>query len=56
MYTCIVRQGREPLQKGGRSMKDMNVTEALLRAVLELIDKCDTLDELRESVKRVMGK
>lgn len=34
-------------------MKDMNVTEALLKAIIELIDKCDTLEELRESVKRI---
>lgn len=33
---------------------DANVTEALLRAVLELIAKCETLEELRESVKRIM--
>ncbi len=37
-------------------MEEMNTTEALLRAVLELIDKCGTLEELRESVKRVMGQ
>ena len=30
--------------------------EALFRAILELIDKCDTIEELRESVKRIMGK
>lgn len=35
---------------------DVNVSEALLRAILELIEKCDTLDELRESVKRIMGE
>ena len=29
-------------------MDEMNVTEALLKAILELIEKCDTLDELRE--------
>lgn len=34
----------------------MNVTLALLRAILELIDKADTLEELRESVKRIMGE
>lgn len=34
---------------------DVNVSEALLRAILELIEKCQTLDELRESVKRIMG-
>lgn len=35
---------------------DVNVSEALLRAILELIEKCNTLDELRESVKRIMGE
>lgn len=37
-------------------MDVMNVTEALLKAILELIEKCDTLEELRESVKRIMGQ
>ena len=32
-------------------MDEMNVTEALLKAILELIEKCDTLEELRERVK-----
>ena len=32
----------------------MNVTKALLNAILELIEKCETLEELRESVKRIM--
>ena len=36
-------------------MDEMNVTEALLKAILELIEKCDTL-ELRESVKRIMNE
>ena len=35
---------------------DLNVSEALPRAILELIEKCDTLEELRESVKRIMGE
>ncbi len=30
--------------------------EALFRAILELIDKCDTIEELRESVKRIMAE
>ena len=30
-------------------MDEMNVTEALLKAILELIEKCDTLEELRAS-------
>lgn len=37
-------------------MNEMNVTEALLKAILELIEKCDTLEKLRESVKRIMGE
>ena len=35
-------------------MEDMNVTKALLKAIPELIEKCDTLEELRESVKKIM--
>ena len=35
-------------------MEDMNVTKALLKAILELSEKCDTLEELRESVKKIM--
>jgi len=37
-------------------MDEMNVTEALLKGILELIEKCDTLEELRESVKRIMNE
>ena len=37
-------------------MDEMNVTEALLKAILELIEKCDTLEELRESDKRIMNE
>ena len=37
-------------------MEDMNVTKALLKAILELIEKCETLEELRASVKRIMGE
>ena len=37
-------------------MSELQITEALLRAILELIDKCDTLEELRASVNRIMGK
>ena len=37
-------------------MDELNVTEALLKAILELIEKCDTLEELRESVKRIMNE
>ncbi len=32
----------------------MNITEALLKAIIELIEKCDTIEELRESVKCIM--
>ena len=34
----------------------MNVSEALLKAILDLIEKCETLEELRASVKRIMGE
>lgn len=37
-------------------MNEVNVTEALLKAILELIEKCDSLEELRESVKRIMNE
>ena len=37
-------------------MNELGVTEALLKAILELIEKCDTLEELRESVKRIMNE
>lgn len=41
--------------KGSEEM-EMNTTEALLKAIIELIEKCETLEELRESVKRIMGE
>ncbi len=31
-------------------------TEYILKMVLELIEKCETLEELRESVKNVLEK
>ena len=37
-------------------MNEVNVTEALLKAILELIEKCETLEELRASVQRIMGE
>ena len=37
-----------------REENDMSVTTALLKAILELIDKCDSIEELRESVKKIM--
>ncbi len=37
-------------------MDEMNVTLALLRAILELIEKAQSLEELRECVKRIMGE
>lgn len=32
------------------------VSEYLLRAILELIDKCKSIEELRESIKRILRK
>lgn len=40
--------------KGSEGMNELNVSEALLRAIVELIKKCSTLEELRESVERIM--
>ena len=34
-------------------MDDMATAEMLLRAILELINKCKDIDELREAVKRI---
>lgn len=31
-------------------------TEYILKLILELIEKCKTLEELRESVKKVLGE
>lgn len=45
-----------PLKEGSEDMNEVQITEALLRAVLELIEKCETLEELRASIKRIMGE
>ncbi len=37
-------------------MNEINASEALLKAILELIEKCETLDELKESVQRIVGE
>ena len=42
------------LRKEVRNTEDLNVTKALLKAILELIEKCETLEELRERVRRIM--
>lgn len=33
---------------------NFNESEALLRAILELIEKCNSIEELRESIRRIM--
>lgn len=40
--------------KGSEVMKTANISEYLLRAILELIEKCQTIEELRESIKRIL--
>ncbi len=41
--------------KGSEEMDDMaSTTDCLLRAILELIDKCKDLNELKVSVKRIL--
>lgn len=42
-YTIIVRQRTTPLNGRREVMEEVNTTEALLRAILELIAKCETL-------------
>jgi hypothetical protein len=42
--------------KGSEGMEDMATAEMLLRAILELIEKCETMEELRVSVKNILGK
>ncbi len=43
--------------KGSEEMDEMATnTEYILRMVLELIDKCQTLEELRESVRKVLDE
>lgn len=43
------------MRRKENTMNDMQVSEALLKAILELIAKCDDLEELRECVKRIMS-
>jgi len=43
------------MRRKENTMNDMQVSEALLKAILELIDKVETLDELKESVNRIMN-
>ena len=53
----MVVQAKQPaFTKGSEEMNDLNVTQALLKAILELIEECETLEELRESVKRIMNE
>ncbi len=43
--------------KGSEEMQDTATqAEYILRLVLELIAKCDTLEELREAVARVLAE
>ena len=42
------------MRRKEKTMNDMQVSEALLKAILELIGKVKDLDELKESVKRIM--
>lgn len=57
-YPCS--QGNAPANpdtKGSEEMDEMATnTEYILRMVLELIDKCETLEELRASVKAVLDE
>ena len=42
--------------KGGRKMDEMATnTEYILRFVLELIDKSESLDELKASIEKILA-
>lgn len=68
IYGCNVSDHRLDVKNGSTSRapvvfislypldEEMNVSEALVRAILELIEKCETMEELRESVKRIIGE
>jgi len=59
LYACKAKAAKE-VRTAARyerreDMDEMaNTSEMLLRAILELIDKCKTIEELRESVKRIL--
>lgn len=43
--------------KGSEEMDEMALnTEYVLRMVLELIERCETLEELREAIKKVLNQ
>lgn len=57
VYNSICKAERYKLLKGSEEMDEMpTTTEYILRMVLELIDKCKTLEELREAVKNVLNE
>lgn len=35
-------------------MEEMNATEYLLKAILEIIDKSETVDEIHEAVEKIL--
>ena len=56
VYNIYVRQRGKPLTKGSEEMEEMQNTEYILRMVLELIEKCKTLDELKQAILNVLEK
>ncbi|PSL11084.1 hypothetical protein EI53_00110 [Fusobacterium naviforme] len=37
-----------------RKMDEMNVSEALVKAILEILEKCKTLEEAKESIGNLL--
>jgi hypothetical protein len=35
-------------------MDDMNVSEALIKAILEILEKCNTLEEAKEAIRNIL--
>ncbi len=54
LYYTRKAEAESLFRKGSEEMDEMSTTQALLKAILELIEKCETLEELRESVKRII--
>lgn len=42
--------------KNTEEREEMTATEAILRTVQELAEKCETLEEFREALKKIIEK
>ena len=58
MYNNFKKEDLQVLTKGSENMDEMqdNSVEFTLAFVLEMIDKCSTLEELKESLQNILKK